>query len=126
MSIAEVRQVKTKEVRMNRFTALVLSLAAASSSAFAQPASFAAVQPALAKNNCLACHAVDKKLVGPAYTEVAAKYKGDAKARAYLPQKIKAGGSGVWGPVAMPPNPQISDAEIKTVVDWILAGAPAK
>ena len=73
------------------------------------------------KNGCTACHAVDKKVIGPAYQEVAAKYKGDAKAPAYLQNKIKQGGSGVWGPVPMPPNTQVSDADIKSIVTWILA-----
>lgn len=73
---------------------------------------------------CLGCHAADKKLVGPSYQDVAAKYKDDAGARAHLTQKIKAGGSGVWGPVPMPPNPTLSDADVQVLVDWVLAGAP--
>jgi cytochrome c len=73
------------------------------------------------KDGCTACHAVDKKILGPAYVDVAAKYKGDAKAAAYLQDKIKKGGSGVWGQVPMPPNTQVSDADIKTIVAWILA-----
>lgn len=78
----------------------------------------------LAKSkNCMACHAVDKKLVGPAYQEVAAKYKGQKDAEAKLIEKVKKGGSGVWGPVPMPPNAQVSDADIKTLVEWILGGA---
>jgi cytochrome c len=75
----------------------------------------------LKKSGCTACHAIDKKLVGPAYVEVAAKYKGDAGAPAKLMEKIKKGGSGVWGQVPMPPNPQVSDADIKTMVTYILA-----
>jgi cytochrome c len=75
----------------------------------------------LKKSGCTACHAIDKKLVGPAYVEVAAKYKGDAGAPAKLMEKIKKGGSGVWGQVPMPPNPQVSDADIKTMVAYILA-----
>jgi len=75
----------------------------------------------LKKSGCTACHAVDKKLVGPAYVEVAAKYKGDAGAPAKLMEKIKKGGSGVWGQVPMPPNPQVSDADIKAMVTYILA-----
>lgn len=110
---------------MKRLSSFLL-LGATASAVFAQGQAPATVQPILAKNNCLACHAVDKKLVGPSYQDVAKKYKGDAKAGAYLTQKIKAGGSGVWGPIAMPPNPQISAADTKTVVDWLLAGTPAK
>ena len=72
------------------------------------------------KDGCTACHAVDKKVIGPAYVDVAVKYKGDAKAAAYLQDKIKKGGSGVWGQIPMPPNTQVSDADIKTIVAWIL------
>jgi len=73
------------------------------------------------KKNCLACHAVDKKLVGPTYKEVAAKYKADKGAEAKLAEKVVKGGSGVWGQVPMPPNPQVSADEAKTLVKWILA-----
>lgn len=75
------------------------------------------------KNGCMACHGIDKKVVGPAYQDVAKKYKGDATAAGKLAAKVKAGGSGVWGQIPMPPNPQVSDADIKTLVTWILAGA---
>jgi cytochrome c len=78
-------------------------------------------QDLLQKSGCTACHAVDKKVVGPAYQEVAAKYKGDAGAAAKLAAKVKAGGSGVWGPVPMPPHPQVSDADIKTMIAYILS-----
>lgn len=73
------------------------------------------------KNGCAACHSNDKKIVGPAYVEVAAKYKGDAGAAAKLMDKVKKGGQGVWGPVPMPPNPSVSDADLKTIVTYILA-----
>lgn len=72
------------------------------------------------KDGCAACHGVDKKIVGPAYVDVAAKYKGDAGAPAKLAQKVKAGGAGVWGPVPMPPNPQVPDEDVKALVSWIL------
>jgi cytochrome c len=75
----------------------------------------------LKKSGCTACHAKDKKVVGPAYKDVAAKYKGDAGAAAKLADKVKKGGSGVWGPVPMPPNAAVSDADIKTLVAYILA-----
>ncbi|HEX5806296.1 MAG TPA: c-type cytochrome [Macromonas sp.] len=76
---------------------------------------------ALAKSkNCLACHAVDKKLVGPAYKEVAKKYAGDKTAADKLATKIMKGGSGVWGPVPMPANPQVNDADAKKLATWIL------
>jgi len=70
--------------------------------------------------NCMACHAVDKKLVGPAYKEVAAKYRGDATAVDKLSAKVIKGGSGVWGPVPMPANPQVNEADAKKLVTWIL------
>ena len=69
---------------------------------------------------CVACHAVDKKLVGPAYKDVAAKYAGQNDAVATLAAKVIKGGSGVWGPVPMPPN-KVTEAEAKQMVEWILA-----
>ena len=75
----------------------------------------------LKKNGCTACHAIDKKLVGPPYVEVAAKYKGDAGAAAKLFEKEKKSGSGVWSQVPMPPNPQVSDADLKAMIAYILA-----
>ncbi|TMH13386.1 MAG: c-type cytochrome [Betaproteobacteria bacterium] len=72
------------------------------------------------KKNCMACHAVDKKLVGPAYKDVAAKYAGQKDAVDKLSQKVLKGGSGVWGAVPMPANPQVSEAEAKQLVQWVL------
>ncbi len=72
------------------------------------------------KNACTACHAVDKKLVGPAYKEVANKYRNDKGAQARLEEKVKKGSVGTWGQVPMPPNAQVSDADVKTLVTWIL------
>ena len=73
------------------------------------------------KKNCMACHAVDKKLVGPSYKEVAAKYAGQKDAAATLTQKVIKGGVGVWGQVPMPANPQVSEAEAKQLVQWVLS-----
>jgi len=78
------------------------------------------LQLATAKN-CMACHAVDKKLVGPAYKDVAAKYAGQADAASKLEAKVLKGGAGVWGPVPMPANSQVTPAEAKKLVAWILA-----
>ena len=75
------------------------------------------------KYNCLACHQTDKKLVGPSYQDVAAKYKGQADAPDKLAAKVKAGGVGVWGQVPMPPNPTVPDADMKALVTWILGMA---
>lgn len=73
------------------------------------------------KSGCLACHAVEKKVLGPSYKDVAAKYKGDKGAEAKLAAKVKAGGSGVWGPIPMPPHPQVKDENIKTIISWVLS-----
>src|SRR3954463_15102661 len=97
---------------MKLLTALLISLAA-STPAFANPA-------LAQQKNCMACHAVDKKLVGPAYKDVAAKYAGQKDAVDKLTQKVQKGGSGVWGAVPMPANPQVSDAEAKQLVEWIM------
>ena len=75
----------------------------------------------LKKHNCVACHAVDKKMVGPAYKDVAKKYKGQKDMAAKLAEKVKKGGQGVWGPIPMPPNAAVPDADIKKLVDYILA-----
>jgi cytochrome c len=94
---------------------------------FALLASVALAAPALADQalatakNCMACHAVDKKLVGPAYKEVAAKYAGQKDAADKLAVKIQKGGAGVWGPVPMPANPQVSEAEAKKLAAWVLS-----
>jgi cytochrome c len=73
------------------------------------------------KHNCLTCHAMDKKVIGPSYQEVAAKYKGDASAEGKLTAKVKNGGAGVWGQIPMPPNASVPDADIKILVKWILS-----
>jgi len=72
------------------------------------------------KKNCLACHAADKKVIGPSYKDVAAKYAGQKDAADKLAQKILKGGSGVWGAVPMPANPQVNDAEAKALATWVL------
>jgi len=73
------------------------------------------------KYNCLACHTVDKKLVGPAYKDVAKKYAGQKDAEAKLVQKVEKGGSGVWGNIPMPPNSTVPDADVKALVKWVLS-----
>ena len=100
---------------MNKLTAITL-LALASAGAWANA-------DLAKKNNCLACHAVDKKIVGPAYQDVAKKYAGQADAEANLIKSIKAGGSGKWGPIPMPPQAQLSDADAKALAAWVLGGA---
>jgi cytochrome c len=97
----------------------VLILAAALAAAVSVPAQ--ASEALAKKHNCLACHAVDKKLVGPSYKDVAAKYRSDPGAEAKLVDKVKKGGQGVWGQVPMPPNSQVPDADVKALVKWILS-----
>lgn len=72
------------------------------------------------KNNCAACHVMDKKLVGPSWQDIGKKYAGDASAAAALPTKVRQGGKGVWGPVPMPPNPTVKDADAKAFVQFVL------
>ncbi|MFM7658176.1 MAG: c-type cytochrome [Burkholderiaceae bacterium] len=95
-------------------------VAAVAVAALASNAALASEQLAKEKN-CLACHAIDNKVVGPGYKEVAAKYKGDKSAEAKLATKIQKGGSGVWGQVPMPANPQVSEAEAKKLAAWVLS-----
>lgn len=97
---------------MKSLTVLILAIAAAP--AFAN-------QQLAQQKNCMACHAIDKKVVGPAYKEVAAKYAGQKDAVEKLTQKVLKGGSGTWGAVPMPANPQVTEAEAKTLVTWVLS-----
>ena len=95
--------------------ALILSLA------LIAPAAAMANQELAQKKNCMACYAIDKKLVGPAYKDVAAKYANDKDAAKKLAEKIVKGGSGVWGPVPMPANTQVSPAEAETLAKWVMS-----
>lgn len=98
---------------MKRALLIMAAVAAVSAPAMADEA--------LAKSkNCMACHAIDKKLVGPSYKDVAKKYAGDAKAADMLAGKIMKGGSGVWGAIPMPANPQVNDADAKKLAAWIM------
>jgi len=99
---------------MKRFAGLLVAAAAV----IAFPAQ--ADEARAKKHNCLACHQLDKKSVGPAYKDIAKKYKGQAGMDAKLAEKVKKGGQGVWGPVPMPPNAAVPDADIKKLVEWIL------
>ena len=100
----------------------LLAAAAAATLAAGAHAADAKAGEALAKTSgCLACHTVDKKLVGPSYQEIADRYRNDKGAEANLIQKVKAGGKGVWGDIPMPPNAHVKDADIKTMVQWVLS-----
>lgn len=90
--------------------------------ALALSAGAASADQALAqKSGCMSCHQVDKKVVGPAYKDVAKKYKGDAKAAEHIVSVIKKGGKGNWGNIPMPPHPQVSDANAKKLAAWVLS-----
>ncbi|MFC5429388.1 c-type cytochrome [Paraburkholderia denitrificans] len=92
-----------------------------------QTAFAAADGQAVARTNaCMGCHAVDRKLVGPSFQQIAARYKGDAGAQVRLEKKVRDGGAGVWGAIPMPSHPVMNAADIHTVVGWVLAGAPSK
>jgi cytochrome c len=97
-----------------------LMLFVAVSAVLASGGAFAQADLAKAKN-CMACHAVETKLVGPAYKDVAAKYAGQKGVEDKLVQKVMKGGSGAWGPVPMPANPQVSEAEARSLVKWVLS-----
>jgi cytochrome c len=100
-----------------KFAALALTIAAGAVLSLPAQAS----EELAKKYMCLTCHTVDKKLVGPAYHDVAAKYKGDKGAEAKLVEKVKKGGVGVWGQIPMPPNDKVPDADLKTLVKWVLS-----
>lgn len=106
-----------KQVRHLAWTLSIMAVSLAS------PAQ--ASQELIKKARCVACHAVDAKRVGPAYRDVAEKYRGQAGAAAHLFEKVRHGGTGAWGQIPMPPHGEdkISDADLKTVVQWILDGA---
>jgi cytochrome c len=94
----------------------------AAAAVFAMGAGVASADQALAqKSACMSCHQVAKKVVGPSYQDIAKKYKGDAKAADHFVTVIKKGGKGVWGPVPMPPHPQVSDENAKKLAAWILS-----
>ncbi len=114
-SAYKIKEHNVKQLLLKMMAALLFVLSAQSA--------WAVDGLALAKaNNCLLCHGVDKKVMGPAYKDVAEKYKGDKSAKATLVAKVKAGGSGVWGNMPMPPNsPQVNDEDITAIVQWILS-----
>lgn len=97
-------------------------MVAAASAVVVMMSGVASADQALAqKNACMSCHGVDKKIVGPAFKEVAAKYKGDAGAQARLVEKVKTGGKGVWGQVPMPPSPQVKPEDANKIIAWVLS-----
>jgi len=101
-------------MKKNLLTLLALAVTSASAPAWAD-------QALATSKNCMACHATDKKLVGPAFKDVAAKYANDKSAADKLATKIQKGGAGVWGPVPMPANTQVNDADAKKLAAWVLS-----
>ncbi len=100
-----------------KFAPLILSVAAGA--VFALPVQ--ASEELAKKYMCLTCHQVDKKLVGPAFKEIAAKYASDKAAEGKMVDKVKKGGAGVWGQIPMPPNDKVPEADLKAVVKWVLS-----
>jgi cytochrome c len=96
--------------------AIALSVAALALAGTAQ-----ASEQLAQSSGCMTCHGIDKKIVGPSYKDVAAKYRSDKGAEAKLVQKVKAGGKGAWGEVPMPPNAHVKEDDIKAIVKWILS-----
>ena len=103
-----------KALMMTAASAALLLMSGVATAAAADGAALAQ------KNACLSCHSVDKKIVGPAYKDVAKKYAGDKGAQAKLVAKVKAGGKGVWGEIPMPPNPQVKPEDLSKIVAWVL------
>jgi cytochrome c len=104
---------------MKRLAAIFGTLGAMAALQLSTPA--VASEELAKKHNCLVCHQIDKKVVGPSYKDVAAKYASDKTAEAKLFDKVKKGGVGVWGQVPMPPNAAVPDADVKALVKWILS-----
>ena len=102
-----------------QFTLAAVTAVVAAVSAMPAQANLALAQ----KNSCTACHAVDKKVLGPAYQDVVKKYAAQKDAVAQLSDSIRKGGAGKWGPVPMPAQPSLSEADAKTLAEWILSGA---
>ena len=128
-SVAKSETAKAKDAKKKshkaKHTAAAVAAGAAAGAAAAKPAEakvdMVAGQALAQRSACMTCHGVDKKIVGPAFKDVAAKYKGDKTAEAKLIEKVKKGGSGAWGTIPMPPNSQIKDDDLKTLVKWALA-----
>lgn len=107
-----------------KFLSLALPLALFAGSASAEVADIEKVNEILQNNACFACHQADVKVVGPAYQEIAAEYADNPDYKDTLAKHIKEGSQGIWGPIPMPPNANVSDEDLTIIVDWIMAGAP--
>ena len=98
-----------------------LMMTAASAALLLMSGAASADQALAQKNACMSCHGVDKKIVGPAFKEVAKKYAGDKTAHERLVAKVKTGGKGVWGQIPMPPNPGLKPEDASKIIDWVLS-----
>jgi cytochrome c len=105
---------------------MMLAVAAVVAANGAQAMDAAAAKALATKSACMSCHAVDRKLVGPSYKDVAAKHKGEAGAVDKVAARIKSCASGMYGPIPMPAQPNLKPDELKLLAQWILAGAPDK
>jgi cytochrome c len=106
---------------MKSIVIVLAAVAAAALGASAQAADAKAAEALAQQSGCLACHTVEKKLVGPSYKEIADRYRNDKGAEANLFKKVKEGGKGAWGDIPMTPNAHVKDQDIKTIVQWILS-----
>jgi len=109
-----------------QFKHFALAVSAVVVATGAQALDAAAAKALATRSACMACHAVDRKMVGPSYKDVAAKHKGQADAVTKVAARIRSGGSGVYGPVPMPAQPNLKEADARLLATWILAGAPDK
>jgi cytochrome c len=105
---------------------LLLGLALLGAASGAHAVNVAQAQQLARSSACFGCHAVERKRVGPALADVAARYRNDPKAADWLAKKIRQGGAGVWGQLPMPAHPAMSDSDARLLADWVLAGAPAR
>ncbi|MGB9130536.1 MAG: c-type cytochrome [Thiobacillus sp.] len=98
-----------------------LMMTAASAALLALSGAASADQALAQKSACMSCHGIDKKIVGPAFKEIAKKYAGDKTAHDTLVAKVKTGGKGVWGPIPMPPSPQVKPEDASKIIEWVLS-----
>lgn len=99
----------------------LLMISAASTALLAMAGTASADQALAQKNACMACHGVDKKIVGPSFKDVAKKYASDPDAVAKMIAKVKSGGKGVWGQIPMPPNPQVKPEDSRKIIEWVMS-----
>lgn len=126
-AVADAKALPAAEPAASAVAATASAVRPAATTAPAKPAATAPkpvdVSALLKANSCTACHGMTNRIVGPGFSEVATKYKGKSDVESYLAGKIKSGGSGTWGAIPMPAQAQLSDADAKSIAQWIAAGA---